>query len=356
MKRLRIILLFVAAWAIFVSCNPYKIDIPHYDYEEEKDKPGPGGDNEGETVENPVQYPEPGVAKEKTLKTTGLFRETKIKDGITLYSFEKQKEDITGTYQTVFALEVDLNNEAYKVNFLVAQNDTVSATGKRYKAIAAINACYEQDAIYCRSNGHNYSEVSLDPDHLRFWKHEAAIVGDGVRKVGFVYGSKGAKNIREGGIQAIDIYKSLKEKNIFASAPMLIDDYDPVGARFVPEFYTQADFNKLDAEDYRHHQGVRHPRVAVALTEDNDLLFVVVDGRFAGKAEGMSAKELTNFLVKHFNPRWAINMDGGGSSTLYIQGHGDPLNNVLNYPCDNKRWDHYGQRARPTAFLVQYDE
>jgi exopolysaccharide biosynthesis protein len=94
----------------------------------------------------------------------------------------------------------------------------------------------------------------------------------------------------------------------------------------------------------------------VALTEDNDLLFIVVDGRFSGKAEGMSAKELTNFIAKHFNPQWAINMDGGGSSTMYINGYGDPVTNVLNYPCDNKKWDHYGQRARPTFFLVQYDE
>ncbi|MBR0298782.1 MAG: phosphodiester glycosidase family protein [Bacteroidales bacterium] len=349
MKRLWITPLFVAVWAAFVSCNPYKIQIPRHEY-------GEGGNDDGETTENPVQYPEAGVAKEKTLRTTGLFRETQIKDGITLYSFEGQKEDITGTYQTVFVLEVDLNNEAYKVNFLMTRSDSVSAIGKRYKAIAAVNACYEQDAIYCRTNGYNHCEVSLDPDHLRFWKHEAAIVGDGVRKVGLVYGAKGARNIREGGIQAINIYKGLKEKNIFASAPMLIDDYDPVGARFVPEFYTQADFNKLDGEDYRRHQGVRHPRVAVALTGDNDLLFVVVDGRFPGNAEGMSARELTHFLVKHFNPRWAINMDGGGSSTMYVQGYGDPLNNVLNHPYDNKRWDHFGQRLRPTVFLVQYNE
>ena len=120
--------------------------------------------------------------------------------------------------------------------------------------------------------------------------------------------------------------------------------------------YTLEELNGFEYEDYRRHQGVRHPRVAVALTEDNDLLFVVVDGRFSGKAEGMSAKELTNFLVKHFNPQWAINMDGGGSSTMYINGYGDPVTNVLNYPCDNKKWDHYGQRARPTFFLVQYDE
>lgn len=361
MKLLRLFNVLLIAAITFSSCNPYKIDIPDWDYDkEEEETPAPGG-NEGEgdagaEVEYPVKYPEAGVPKTKTLLTTGLFRETKVKDGITLYSFERTHEEVSNATQTVFVLEVDLNNEDYKINFLYTQNDTVSAIGKRHKAIAAINACYEQDAIYCRTNGYNHSEVTLEPDHLRFWKHEAAIVGDGKRKVGMVHGAKGAKNIKEGGIQAIEIYKSLTERNIFASAPMLIDDFDPVGARYVPDFYTSSDLSKLDGEDYRRHQGVRHPRVAVALTDDNDLLFVVVDGRFSGKAEGMSAKELTNFLVKHFNPRWAVNMDGGGSSTMYVQGLGDPVNNVLNYPCDNKKWDHYGQRKRPTVFLVQYDE
>ena len=135
------------------------------------------------------------------------------------------------------------------------------------------------------------------------------------------------------------MYPELTEKNIFSSSPMLIDDFDPVGSRFVPypfNEYTDSQLKSsslgLDGEDYRRHQGVRHPRVAVALTDDNDLLFVVVDGRFSGKAEGMDADELTRFLVKHFNPRWAINMDGGGSSTMYLKGYGDPENNVLNYP------------------------
>lgn len=359
MKVSNIIRCVIAVSLFCYACgNPYEVDIPHWDYEDEDDKgdnDGNSGDSGTDGKEYPVKYPEAGVAKVKTLQTTGYFRETKIKDGIIHYSLFG-KEDVSGTYQNVNVLEVDLNNEAYKINFLFCGSDTTSAVGKRMKAIAAINACYEQDAIYCRTNGYNHAQVTLDPDHLRFWKHEAAIVGDGKRKVGIVHGAKGAKNIKEGGIQAIEIYKSLTEKNIFASAPMLIDNYEPVGASFVPSQYSSKDLNSFDGEDYRRHQGVRHPRVAVALTEDNDLLFIVVDGRFSGKAEGMSAKELTNFIAKHFNPQWAINMDGGGSSTMYINGYGDPVTNVLNYPCDNKKWDHYGQRARPTFFLVQYDE
>lgn len=58
------------------------------------------------------------------------------------------------------------------------------------------------------------------------------------------------------------------------------------------------------------------------MTEDKDLLLVTIDGRWAGKAEGMSAKEVTLFLKKHFNPQYALNMDGGGSTTMYVKGKG----------------------------------
>ena len=368
MKFTRLFQIIAVISMVLASCDPYKIEIPDYDYgnkepgKEDNTTPGTGNTDDDNY---PVKYPDGTTPKVKTLLTTNFFTETKIKEGIILYSAERKTCEVTKAKQTVFVLEVDLNNPDYKINFLKTANDTVSAIGKKNKAIAAINACYEADATYVRTNGYSHPEytISLDPDHLRFWKHEAAIVGDGKRKVGIVHGAKGAKNIKTGGIQAKEMYGELVEKNIFSSSPMLIDDYDPVGSSFVPypfSEYTDSQLKAsslgLDGEDYRRHQGVRHPRVAVALTDDNDLLFVVVDGRFSGKAEGMDADELTRFLVTHFNPRWAINMDGGGSSTMYLQGYGDPVNNVLNYPCDNNKWDHYGQRARPTVFLVQYDE
>ena len=47
------------------------------------------------------------------------------------------------------------------------------------------------------------------------------------------------------------------------------------------------------------------------------------------------AKELTLFIQKHFNPRWALNMDGGGSSAMYVKGMGNKDNIINNYTDDN---------------------
>lgn len=349
MKFRKLFSIITVLSVVLISCNPYKIEIP-----EGWDKPDSGvvpedtpGEGDGKVI-----YPKVGGEKVTTLQTKNLFREITIADGIKLYSFSGNDE-ISGAAQNVNVLEIDLNNEKYKINFCHSgTRQTVSNVAKNNNAIVAINAAYEQDAIYCRTNGYNHSEVSIAPGHERFWKHNAAIVGDGNRKVGIVNGAPGEETKDSGGEKAIELYKSLTEKNIFASAPMLIDNYKPIGEDFVPSFYTQTELNKLNYEDYRRHQGVRHPRTAVALTEDNDLLLIVVDGRFSN-AVGMSARELTQFIAKHFNPQWALNMDGGGSSTMYVKGHGDPDNNVINYPCDNDKWDHQGERQLVTHILVQ---
>ncbi|MGM0600223.1 MAG: phosphodiester glycosidase family protein [Candidatus Rifleibacteriota bacterium] len=62
----------------------------------------------------------------------------------------------------------------------------------------------------------------------------------------------------------------------------------------------------------------RHPRTAVALTFDGDLIFVVVDGR-SKNSVGMNLKELAIYL-RRLGARHAINLDGGGSSSMIIKG------------------------------------
>ncbi|MCH5599054.1 phosphodiester glycosidase family protein [Niabella ginsengisoli] len=81
----------------------------------------------------------------------------------------------------------------------------------------------------------------------------------------------------------------------------------------------------------------RHPRTCVGVTKRGHVIMLVVDGRNANSA-GMSLFELTKIM------RWlgcvsAINFDGGGSSTLWAKEQG-----VVNYPTDNRKWDHDGER------------
>lgn len=64
--------------------------------------------------------------------------------------------------------------------------------------------------------------------------------------------------------------------------------------------------------------GGRNPRSAIGYTEDNNLILVAVDGR-EGSSIGMTLMELANFM-KSVGCIGAINLDGGGSTVMYVNG------------------------------------
>jgi len=63
----------------------------------------------------------------------------------------------------------------------------------------------------------------------------------------------------------------------------------------------------------------RAPRTAVALTKDNHLLLLTIDGRQSDLSVGMSLEELAQTL-KDLGAVEAINLDGGGSARMVIRG------------------------------------
>ena len=256
-------------------------------------------------------------------------------DKLVWYSFRGEK---FGAQQFVNVLSLDMNCKDYELDFVVLdRGDSLSSVAIKQDAVVAINGTYEWDASFVKADGKVFSEITLPSDHLRYWKHEGAVAYDG-KRIEIGYGDKSS-------------YLKNKMPDIFSSSPMLIDNYKPVGASFIGDI-SNIDIRKLPSEDYRRHQGVRHPRTVVALTRSNRVLLITIDGRSKNSA-GMSAKEVTEFLCEYFNPRYALNMDGGGSTTMYIKGSGESLTDVINYPTDNKRYDHYGQRRVSTHILVK---
>ncbi len=67
-----------------------------------------------------------------------------------------------------------------------------------------------------------------------------------------------------------------------------------------------------------------HPRTAAGIGENGELFFLVVDGRQRA-SRGVSLTELAG-IMRVFGVRDALNLDGGGSSTLVVQ------NELLNSP------------------------
>lgn len=84
----------------------------------------------------------------------------------------------------------------------------------------------------------------------------------------------------------------------------------------------------------------RHPRTAMGYTADQKLVILVVEGRNPGKAEGVTlAQEAA--LLQSLGCIEALNLDGGGSSCLLINGK------ETIRPSDKE-----GQRAVPGVFII----
>ncbi len=83
------------------------------------------------------------------------------------------------------------------------------------------------------------------------------------------------------------------------------------------------------------------PRTAIGQRKDGTVLFLVIDGRQPGYSVGATLRDLQNILYEE-GAVIASNLDGGSSSTLYLNGR------VVNKPADL-----LGERMIPTAFIVK---
>jgi hypothetical protein len=85
----------------------------------------------------------------------------------------------------------------------------------------------------------------------------------------------------------------------------------------------------------------KHPRTAMGYTKDNRLVILLIQGRFPGIAEGATLIQEAQ-LLKNIGCWEALNLDGGGSSCLLINGK------ETIKPSDKE-----GQRPVPAVFMIK---
>ena len=123
-------------------------------------------------------------------------------------------------------------------------------------------------------------------------------------------------------------YSTTKQfEDVLFTGPLLLKDGRPTSLADVP-------FNQK-----------RHPRTCICITKQHQTLLFTIDGR-NDHAAGMSLPELTQ-LLKRFKCIQGINLDGGGSTTMWVRSKG-----VVNHPSDNKQFDHFGERKVANALLI----
>lgn len=236
-------------------------------------------------------------------------------------------DSLFASQQEVNLLEIDLTNPDRTIAFAGLPDgvELTSVFAKEAGALGAINATFFDvqhggATTFVRIDGKVVNETEmLLPNGTNHERANGALIVDG-KTASIVLGDN----------QTAGWDKRLKGANVMVCGPMLLQGGTVVALQ-------KNAFNDN-----------RHPRSAVAHTADNKLVLLTVDGRNAS-AYGMNLPELA-FLLRVMGMQDALNLDGGGSTTLYVKGETE--SGVVNYPSDNKKFDHDGERKVANVILV----
>lgn len=219
--------------------------------------------------------------------------------------------------QNINVLEIDTRKRSVTLVYDKDKNRITSEMSRGAKALASVNG-----GFFDMKNGGSESYIKVDgtvpdKDTLKWLSHS--------RYSGaLIITTKGQIVIEKKGS-----YKGYtanrKYDDVLITGHLLMDDGAKVPLKDEP-FVTK-----------------RHPRTCLGMISKNKMILVTVDGRFE-QADGMNLNELTDLMIS-LGCKEAINLDGGGSTTMWLADQG-----VVNMPSDNKKFDHEGER--PVANIV----
>ncbi|MGA7613753.1 MAG: phosphodiester glycosidase family protein [Thermoanaerobaculia bacterium] len=200
----------------------------------------------------------------------------------------------------VYVTRVDLDRARLIASSSSERNTTVTSYAQRQDALAAINGDYFDE-------GKTYEPTGIAGDACGKWsdptvKRNEPVVAMGRRRVEII----DPANLLQTWPSWID--------GAVAGWPLLVRDCRPLSSSELPgsDSFTRSD----------------HPRTAVGLSRDGRTVYlVVVDGR-SENAGGMTLSRLGEFLADRLHVCTGLNLDGGGSSEMVVEGK------IVNVPSD----------------------
>jgi exopolysaccharide biosynthesis protein len=173
----------------------------------------------------------------------------------------------------------------------------VSDYAKRNKALVAINGDYFDD---------KFNPIGLVVGPCGQWSSTHDTTREGVVAIGSHHADVRPQS------DVMDPPEDWVETAV-SGWPLLVRDGEPLGSALPGS----AAFTRSP-----------HPRTAVGISEDGKTLyFVVVDGRSAD-TPGVTLADLAAFLSDCLEAQWALNLDGGGSSAMWVSDR------IVNHPSD----------------------
>ncbi len=242
-----------------------------------------------------------------------VWQEKEIQPGIKLRKCEKV--NIFNYPQCISIIEVDtaVAKVDFKIDYSNAGFHPVSVFGRRNKAIAAINGTY-----FMTTGASMYT-----PWH--FIKIDGKKISSTVTNE-FSTRATGVFTVTDGKAD-ISFWNQDKEATEAGNAsyalvcgPLLLDDGQD-SEIWQPDPTNTSGLSFIGT----------NPRSCVGMTGDGRVMIMTIDGRQPGRAYGMTMNQL-QFFARQLGCTDAMNLDGGGSSALYVDG--EPNNGIVNVPID----------------------
>ena len=236
---------------------------------------------------------------------------------------QAQVKELYGGAQNINIIEIDGKKKGIRYGIIAENpNKKLSTMATEHHAKAAINGSYfnvreGQSICYLQLNGNLIDTTSLS----EFKQRTNGIVLIDKNKIAIEPWDKQKEN------------SGTTYPNALASGPLMVKngnicDFSTVSRSFV---------------------NTKHPRSAICITRDKKVLLITVDGRFPENAIGVNIHEFAH-LVKLLGAYDALNLDGGGSTSLWMDQAEE--NGIVNCPCDNRKFDHQGERRIANAIYV----
>ncbi len=216
--------------------------------------------------------------------------------------------------------------------------------GKSVRAINGFNRPREKDELIAFTpEFHRTTLTDGDGVELTVTGNRVASINDRagshtIPQSGFVISAHGAsrdwaiRNLRQGA--RVEIKSAIKTEPLIGFKPDFILGGGPQLISNGKKVFA-AEAERYSESLYR----LRHPRTAIGWRTDSKLILLTVDGR-QKQSVGMTIDELANLMIE-FGCVEAMNLDGGGSTTMVVRGK------AVNRPSDAT-----GERAVSDALLV----
>lgn len=242
-----------------------------------------------------------------------------IRNGVNWWNY--RGDDLFDARLSINMIEVQSDVAGIELQIVYVQNELIktSTLAVQQNALAAINGSFFNidaggSVVYMKVKG----EVITD----------GAIRGNPYTENGGIGWNSDGKVVIYA--KPAEGWHSLYIQNLLSSGPLLV--YNGEARDFNDDPFNQN----------------RHPRTAVATTDDGRLFLVTVDGR-SFQSYGMTIPELARFFVD-LGATNALNLDGGGSTAMYIREKN--VDGIVNFPSDNLEFDHEGERAVSNAIIL----